>query len=64
MPVFGSDQVRCSLVQDTSKNNSINYVLSRVDGTILSEVDIGQQDWKYRYPKEKKFFNWKFLDHT
>jgi len=64
MPVFGSDQLRCSLVQDASKNDSINYILSRADGTIPEEVEIGQEDWKYRYPKNKKFFNWKFLDHT
>jgi len=64
MPVFGSDQVRCSLVQDASKNDLISYVLSRADGTIIPEVDIGQEDWKYRYPKDQKFFNWKFLDHT
>lgn len=67
MTVFGSDQLRCSLVQDTSKLNSINYVLSRADGTILDaqdEIDIGQEDWKYHYPKDKKFFSWKFIDHT
>lgn len=64
MPVFSSDQLRCSLVQDHSKNDSINYVLSRADGTIPEEVEIGQDDWPYRYPKEQKFFNWKFIDHT
>jgi len=65
--LFGSDQLRCSLVQDHSKQDSINYVMSRADGTILDlqeEIDIGQPDWTQRYPKEKKFFNWKFLDHT
>lgn len=64
MTGFGSDQLRCSLVQDHSKNDSINYVLSRLDGTIPEEIEIGQKDWKYRYPKEKKFFSWKFVDHT
>lgn len=64
MTRFPSDQLRCSLVQDHSKRNSINYVLTRADGTIPEEVEIGQEDWKYRYPEEKKFFNWKFLDHT
>ncbi len=64
MTGFGSDQLRCSLVQDHSKKDSINYVLSRLDGTIPEEIEIGQEDWKYRYPKEKKFFSWKFVDHT
>ncbi len=64
MTLFPSDQLRCSLVQDNSKHNSINYVLSRADGTIPEEVEIGQDDWTHRYPREKKFFNWKFLDHT
>lgn len=64
MPLFSSDQLRCSLVQDISKNDSINYVLSRLDGTILDEIEIGQKDWENKYPKEKKFFSWKFLDHT
>jgi len=64
MPCFGSDQLRCSLVQDHSKNDSINYILSRADGTIPEEVEIGQKDWPYRYPKDQKFFNWKFIDHT
>ena len=40
MPVFGSDQIRCSLLQDNSKNNSINYALTRLDGTIVNEIDI------------------------
>ncbi len=64
MTGFGSDQLRCSLVQDHSKHESISYVLSRLDGTIPEEIEIGQEDWKYRYPKEKKFFSWKFVDHT
>lgn len=64
MPCFGSDQLRCSLVQDHAKNDSISYVLSRADGTIPEEVEIGQEDWPYRYPKEQKFFDWKFIDHT
>lgn len=64
MTICSSDQLKCSLVQDSSKNNSISYVLSRADGTLVDEIDIGQEDWKYRYPEEKKFFNWKFLDHT
>ena len=64
MPIFGSDQLRCSLVQDNSKSDSINYVMSRADGTILDEIDIGQEEWPHSYPKDKKFFSWKFLDHT
>jgi len=64
MTLFPSDQLKCSLVQDNSKNNSINYILSRADGTLVDEIDIGQDDWTHRYPEEKKFFNWKFLDHT
>lgn len=64
MTRFPSDQMKCSLVQDHSKHNSINYVLSRADGTLVEEVEIGQDDWTHRYPEEKKFFNWKFLDHT
>jgi len=64
LTVCSSDQLRCSLVQDSSKNNSINYILSRADGTLPDEIDIGQQDWPYRYPTDKKFFNWKFIDHT
>jgi len=61
---FASDQLKCSLVQNHERQDSINYVMSRVDGTPVEEIEIGQQDWEHRYPKEKKFFNWKFLDHT
>ena len=64
MPIFGSDQLRCSLVQDNSKPNLINYVMSRADGTILDEIDIGQEEWPHIYPKDKKFFNWRFIDNT
>lgn len=64
MPCFGSDQLRCSLVHDDSKHGSINYVLSRADNTLVDEIEIGQEEWPHSYPKEKKFFNWKFLDHT
>ena len=64
MAIFGSDQLKCSLVQDNSKPDSINYVMSRADGTILNEIDIGQEEWPYSYPKDQKFFNWKFIDHT
>jgi len=67
MTLFPSDQLRCSLVRDNFKTNSINYVMSRADGTLLTpqeEIEIGQEDWTQRYPKEKKFFSWKFLDHT
>ncbi len=64
MTGFGSDQLRCSLVQDHTKNNSINYTLSRLDGTILDEIDIGQKAWPHQWPKTKKYFSWKFLDHT
>lgn len=64
MVVFGSDQLRCSLVQDQFKFNSINYVMSRADGTILDEIEIGQEEWPHSYPKEKKEFSWKFIDHT
>ena len=56
MPIFGSDQLRCSLVQNNSKPNLINYVMSRADGTILDEIEIGQEDWPHSYPKDKKFF--------
>jgi len=59
-----SDQLRCSLIQDPSKNDSINYILSRADGTIPEEVEIGQKDHPYSYPKDQKDFDWKFIDHT
>ncbi len=61
---FSSDQLRCSLVQDHSRHDSINYILSRADNTLVKEVDIGGEEWPYSYPKDKKFFNWKFLDPT
>lgn len=63
MPICGSNQLRCSLIQDNN-SKQIKYVMSRIDGTILNETDIGQEDWKYHYPKSKKHFSWKFLDHT
>ncbi len=37
-------------------------MFSRLDGTLVDEI--GQEDWPYKYPKSKKFFNWKFIDHT
>lgn len=64
MTLFSSDQLKCSLIQDHSNNDSISYVLTREDGTEVDEIDIGQKDWMYSYPKDKKFFTWKFLDHT
>jgi len=64
MTGFSSDQIRCSLLQDHAKKDSINYSLTRLDGTIVDEVDIGQEEWPYHWPKSKKFFSWKFLDHT
>lgn len=64
MVCFGSDQLRCSLVQENDHQKSINYVLSRLDGTIIDEIDIGQEDWPHHWPKDKKFFDWRFLDHT
>lgn len=38
--------------------------MTRLDGTVVDEVDIGQEKWPYRWPKSKKCFTWKFLDHT
>ncbi len=64
MACFSSDQIRCSLIQDHTKNNSINYSLTRLDGTVVDEIDIGEKDWPYHWPKKKKYFTWKFLDHT
>lgn len=64
MPHFGSDQIRCSLVQNHKKNDFIGYILSRLDGTVVEEIDIGQEDWPHHWPKSKKLFTWKFLDHT
>ena len=64
MAIFGSDQLRCSLVQNHKKHDLISYVLSRLDGTIEKEIDIGQEDWPHHWPKSKKKFTWKFLDHT
>lgn len=64
MTGFGSDQIRCSLLQDHTDNNSISYALTHLDGTILDEIEIGQKPWPYHWPKYKKFFSWKFLDHT
>lgn len=63
MAIFGSDQIRCSLLQDLKKD-SINYALTRLDGTTVDEIDIGQEEWPHRWPKDKKFFSWKFRDHT
>lgn len=64
MTNFSSDQLRCSLVQENKKPESINYVLSRLDGTIVNEIDIGQEDWAHKWPKDKKLFTWRFIDHT
>ena len=64
MVLFSSDFLRCSLVQDHSHRNSVGYVMSRMDGTLVDEIDIGQEDSPYRWPKSKKFFSWKFIDHT
>lgn len=54
--------MRCSLVQE--QDNSFNYVVSRLDGTVVPDIDIGQVDNNIPWPKEKKKFTWKFLDHT
>lgn len=64
MVKFGSDQIRCSLVQNHKLGDAIHYVLSRLDGTVVDELDIGQEDWPHKWPKSKKRFTWKFIDHT
>ncbi len=61
MPIFPSDQIKCSLVKD---NNSFKYVFNRMDGTTISNIDIGQDEWEWSWPKDKKLFTWKFIDHT
>jgi len=60
---FSSDQLRCSLLQNF-EDNSINYALTRLDGTIVEEIDIGQEPWPHSWPQDKKDFTWKFIDHT
>lgn len=62
MPVFGSDQLVCSLVRN--QKDEINYILSTSDGEAINEIDIGQEPWAYRWSEEKKQFSWKFIDHT
>lgn len=64
MPVFGSDQIRCSLVQITNLVETPHYVLSYLDGTVVEEIDIGQEDWPHHWPKDKKNFDWRFIDLT
>lgn len=63
MPVFGSDQIKCSLFASNVHSSYIDtaYEYSRLDGT---PIDIGQEEWKYKYPKSQKRFDWKFLSHT
>ncbi len=55
MIVFGSDQLSCSLVQNHSHHNSINYVLSRLDGTILNEIGIGEESGLITGQKTRNF---------
>lgn len=38
--------------------------MSRLDGTILDEVEIGQEPWPHHWPTHKKNFTWRFIDHT
>ncbi len=56
---FSSDQIRCSLVQN--EHRCSEFVMSTMDG---EEIDIGQNEYPHRYPKDKKHFTWKFIDHT
>lgn len=64
MPVFGSDQIRCSLVQQTNIVEEPHYVLSYLDGETVEEIDIGQDDWPHHWPTTKKEFDWRFIDYT
>lgn len=64
MAIFSSNQIRCSLVQENNPGKTINYVLSTLDGEEINEIDIGQNTWNYHWPLDKKYFDWKFLDHT
>jgi len=61
---FSTDQIRCSLVQEDNPGKTINYVLNTLDGEIVDEIDIGQDIWKFNWPPDKKYFDWKFIDHT
>lgn len=45
-------------------DKSINYVMSTLDNEVVDEIDIGQEDWQHHWPKDKKYFSWKFIDHT
>jgi hypothetical protein len=74
MGIFGSDQIKCSILAPTDSKGEIvsnsarrlEYSYSTLDGVPipLEEIDIGQKEWKYKYPKEKKHYSWKFLSHT
>ncbi len=60
MAHFMSDQIRCSLVQN-EYGRSTKFIMSTMDG---ESIDIGQDEYPYRYPNDKKNFTWKFIDYT
>lgn len=65
--MHSSDQIKCCLVQAIDKIEDPKFILTHKDGIELSReevIDIGQEEWKYKYPEEKTHFTWKFLDHT
>ena len=64
MPCFGSNQIRCSLVQKTDIVEEPKYILSTLDGEVVNEIDIGQTPWPHHWPETKKSFTWKFIDNT
>ena len=64
MAIFGSDQIRCSLVQEDNPGKTINYVMNTLDGEEVDEIDIGQKVWPHHWPSNKKYFDWSFIDQT
>ena len=57
-----SDQIKCSLVLLDQQSQQTAFQLSYLDGEAVSDIDIGQEEWKYKMPVGHK--TWKFLNNT
>ena len=66
--IFGSDQVKCSLIQKSKKKiadpDNTKYVFATLDNEVIDEIDIGGIEWPHHWPTGKKHFTWRFIDHT
>lgn len=56
--------IKCMLLNREHPGQSPEFHLEYMDGESADEVDIGQEEWPYKYPGDKNRFTWKALNYT